>query len=149
MTRILNHSDEYLIRSDEHSRFTFNDPTQTSPRTGAPAARRSNRCCAVRCSRPTSAAVGRTVTASTDRGTVRNDISPSAGLVNARGSTTCRMQRTPKSPNSSPTFAICRRGSTRSARSTPNCCGGARISDRWIRLSPLSTSPRRAPSSPI
>jgi hypothetical protein len=35
MTRVLTHSDEYLIRSDEHSRFTFNDPTQTSPRTGA------------------------------------------------------------------------------------------------------------------
>ena len=149
MTRFLNHSDLYLIRSEEHGKLFVRGSTQTPPSTGAGPA--TNRAGHTRVADRNLQALWSTQLSlqSTDSGTDPSDTCPrSPEPANARASAMCRTRPTPKSPSFSPITASFRRCSTRFARSMPSFCAAARVSTKWIRLLQPSISPRRAPSSP-
>ena len=112
--------------------------------------RRSSRSCAAHWSRHTSAAVGRTATASMDQGMARSDICPSAepGGRPRRDYVPNHAHAGRPIDRQFPQAAQDARRDLRDQCGTPATT--REILDRppWTRHSLLSTSPRRAPSSP-
>ena len=94
MNPILIHSDRHVIRSDGHSEIFLPPCCADVAAESCATCPRSNRFCVEHWSKHTSAAAGRTATASTDLDTGPNDICPSASLERAAGSAEIMCQTT-------------------------------------------------------